>query len=357
MSGVVRSRGAPRLATPRPAGVIRFRPSTSVLLAVASALGVASFIWPLVISGQSPSAMAHAGDAPWEFAVLLPLLFAIVLSEIADGAIDAKAIAMLGVLAACGSALRVVGPGVAGFEPVFFLLVPAGRVLGRGFGFVLGAVTLVTSALISGGVGPWLPFQMFGAAWMGFGAGCLPRATGRTECALLAAYVAVASVLYGALLNLWFWPLQTSGTSISYQAGAGAVANLRHFVAFDLSTSLGFDLPRAVINAALILVLGKAVLAALRRASRRAAWDAPVTFAGPTHSGDANQDRVLVCVPRMEADSPDPAGPPPHPAGPPPDPPPDPARPPAGPPPDPAGPPPDPAGVPLSPDGRPGTCG
>jgi len=38
---------------------------------------------------------------------------------------------MLGILAACGAALRVPSPGVAGFEPVFFLLIPAGRVLGR----------------------------------------------------------------------------------------------------------------------------------------------------------------------------------------------------------------------------------
>ena len=72
-------------------------------------------------------------------------------------------------------------PGVAGFEPVFFLLIPSGRVFGRGFGFVLGAVTIAASALITGGIGPWLPFQMFGAAWMGFGAGCLPAARGRAE--------------------------------------------------------------------------------------------------------------------------------------------------------------------------------
>jgi energy-coupling factor transport system substrate-specific component len=260
-------------------GAIRLRRRSTVLLTVASLLGVASFAWPLLLHAPStPSGLAHAGDAPWEFLVLLPLLMAIMLSEIADGSLDAKAVAMLGVLAACGSALRVLSPGVAGFEPVFFLLVPAGRVLGRGFGFVLGAVTLVTSALLTGGIGPWLPFQMFGAAWMGFGAGCLPRAGGRAERWLLAAYVAVAALLYGALLNFWFWPFQTTGTSISYVPGASAGVNLRHFLAFDLTTSLGFDIPRAVLNAVLVLVLGRAVLAALRRAARRAAWDAEVVL-------------------------------------------------------------------------------
>ncbi|MGH9061431.1 MAG: ECF transporter S component, partial [Acidimicrobiales bacterium] len=214
----------------------------------------------------------------WELVALLPLLLAVVVTELSEGALDAKAVAMLGVLAGCGCALRILQPGLAGFEPVFFLLVPAGRVLGRGFGFVLGAVTLLASALVTGGVGPWLPFQMFGAAWMGFGAGCLPRAAGWTERGMLAGYMAVTSLLYGALLNFWFWPLQSTGTSVSYVPGAGPVTNLRHFVAFDLTTSLGFDLPRAVLNVVLVLVLGKPVLAALRRASRRAAWDAPVTF-------------------------------------------------------------------------------
>jgi energy-coupling factor transport system substrate-specific component len=261
------------------AGAIRLRRRTAALLTVASLLGVASFAWPLLLhASTTPSGLAHAADAPWEFVILLPLLLAIMLSEIADGALDAKAVAMLGVLAACGSALRLLSPGVAGFEPVFFLLIPAGRVLGRGFGFVLGAVTLVTSALLTGGIGPWLPFQMFGAAWMGFGAGCLPAATGRAERVLLAGYVAVAALAYGALLNFWFWPLQTSGTSVSYVPGASAWVNLRHFTAFDLTTSLGFDIPRAVLNAVLVLVLGRAVLAALRRAARRAAWDADVVL-------------------------------------------------------------------------------
>ena len=43
-------------------------------------------------------------------------------SELADGALDAKAVAMLGVLVACGAALRAPGTGVTGFTGVFFLL-------------------------------------------------------------------------------------------------------------------------------------------------------------------------------------------------------------------------------------------
>lgn len=259
---------------------LRFRRRTALLLAATSLFGVASFTWPLVLSASAGANAAHSGDAPWILLGLLPLLLAILLGEMADGALDAKAIAMLGVLAACGSALRLASPGVAGFEPTFFLLIPAGRVLGRGFGFVLGAVTIFASALLTGGVGPWLPFQMFGAAWMGFGAGCLPRCRGKREIGLLVAYTAIAALVYGAVLNFWFWPLGLGGqTRISYVPSAGVLTNLHHFLLFDATTSLGFDIPRAVVNGLLVAVLGPAVLATLRRAARRAAFDAPITFA------------------------------------------------------------------------------
>jgi energy-coupling factor transport system substrate-specific component len=258
---------------------IRLRPRASVLLAVTSLVGVAGFCWPLLIHGRATANLAHSADAPWLFVAVLPLLLAVVLGELSEGSLDAKAIALLGILAACGAALRIPSPGVAGFEPVFFLLVPSGRVLGRGFGFVLGAVTIAASALITGGIGPWLPFQMFGAAWMGFGAGCLPPAKGKAELGMLAGYAAVSALLYGALLNLWFWPFGAgTTTSFSFVPGAGFVHNLHSFILFDVTTSLGFDIPRAVTNGVLVLVLGRPVLAALRRASRRAAFDVPVVI-------------------------------------------------------------------------------
>jgi energy-coupling factor transport system substrate-specific component len=250
-----------------------------VLLAVASSVGIVAFCWPLLVHARAGANLAHAADAPWIFVALVPLLLAIVLGEIAEGSLDAKAVALLGILAACGAALRVPSPGVAGFEPMFFLLILSGRVLGRGFGFVLGALTLVASALITGGVGPWLPFQMLGAAWLGFGAGCLPRASGRTELALLTGYAVVASLVYGALLNLWFWPFGAgTTTSFSYLPGSGILENLHRFLLFDLTTSLGFDIPRAVTNAVLIVVLGRPVLGALRRAARKAVFEPVVTL-------------------------------------------------------------------------------
>lgn len=243
------------------------------LLVVLSAFGVVALIWPFFIHVAASSNQAHRVDAPIELLVLVPLLIALCASEIARGSFDVRGIAVLGILAALGTALRIPSPGVAGLEPIFFLLVLAGRAYGPGFGFALGGLTMFVSSLLTGGVGPWLPFQMLAAGWVGLGAGLLPTsAKWSRERWVLATYTAVACLLYGTIMNLWFWPFGAgSTTSISYVPGGSVVTNVVHFVVFDLTTSLGFDIPRAVINAALVLALGGPILVALRRGAAKMA--------------------------------------------------------------------------------------
>jgi energy-coupling factor transport system substrate-specific component len=275
------------VSVPRPASrpghrlppAIRFGTRSSFLLFLTSVFGAAAFAWPLLIRQAAGPNSAHSGDAPWIFVGLIPLLLAIVMAELSEGAIDAKAVALLGILAACFAALRVPSPGINGFEPEWFLLILAARVFGRGFGFVLGAVALFASALVTGGIGPWLPFQMLAAAWVGFGAGCLPPLRGFPERVLLAAYGVVSALVYGLLTNFWFWPfVGGSTTTYSFVPGLGTLANLHRFILFDFTTSMGFDLTRAVTCAVMVLVVGRPVLAALRRASRRAAFEPQVDF-------------------------------------------------------------------------------
>ncbi|WP_090068284.1 ECF transporter S component [Lentzea flaviverrucosa] len=243
-----------------------------VALAVSGVIGLAAFTWPLVVAPASD--IAHGGDAPWTFALLLPLVLAVVLAELSDKGMDSKAIAMLGVLSALGAAIRPLGPGTAGIETVFFLMVLGGRVFGPGFGFVLGNTTLFASALLTGGVGPWLPYQMLGAAWVALGAGLLPRWRGKAEIALLAAYGVMSSLVYGFLLNLSFWPFAVGeGTSVSFDPDSSPGTNLVRLAAFTLATSLGWDLMRAVTTAVLVAVTGPVLLRTLRRAARKAAFE------------------------------------------------------------------------------------
>ncbi|MGW4520850.1 ECF transporter S component [Amycolatopsis sp. NPDC004378] len=263
-----------------PPRAVRLAPRPALVLAAATVLGLAMFCWPLFARPQ-PSASAHSTDAPFVFMATLPVLILVVLAELSRGGIDAKALALLGVLSAVNAGLRPLGAGTGGIELVFFLLVLAGRVFGPGFGFVLGSTSLFTSALLTAGVGPWLPFQMLASSLIGLGAGLLPRKPrGKAEVAMLVAYGVFAAYFFGLLMSLWSWPfLAGTTTDLSFVPGAPLTENLHRFAVYTVLTStLGWDTGRAITNAVAIVVLGPAVLAVLRRAARRAAFDAPVRF-------------------------------------------------------------------------------
>lgn len=253
---------------------IRLSRRSALVMAIASLGGLMMLCWPLLL--QVPESTRV--DPPFLFLALLPVVIAVVLAEISEGGLDPRALAVLGVLSAAIAVLRGMSAGTAGVELVFFLLILAGRVYGPGFGFVLGCTSLFASALMTAGVGPWLPFQMLISAWVGMGAGLLPRrVTGRWEVAMLAAYGVVSAYLFGLLMNLSGWPfllgVQVPGHegSLAYVPGAPILDNLQTFLVYTLITSTGsFDTGRAITTAVAIVLLGPAVLTTLRRAARRA---------------------------------------------------------------------------------------
>ena len=93
----------------------------------------------------------------------------------------------------------------------------------------------------------------------------------RSSCS--ASYGAIAAQVYGLLMNMSGWPfgIAAAGTELSYVPGGGFGENLHRFLIYTLTTSsLGWDMGRAITNVVLIALVGPAVLAALRRASRKA---------------------------------------------------------------------------------------
>ncbi|GGB94715.1 ECF transporter S component [Cellulomonas carbonis] len=243
---------------------------TAAVLVLSGLAGLLAFTWPLLV--QRGSALEHSVDAPLVLAGVLVAVLACVVVSVADGGVDVKAVALLGLLSAVGAVLRPLSAGTGGVELVFAVLVLGGRVLGPGFGFALGSTTILTSALLTGGVGPWMPFQMLAASWVGLGAGLLlPRVRGRAETAVLVGYGAVASLAYGLLMNLTFWPFQVgAGTGLSFVAGDPVTENLGRFLVFSAVTSLGWDVGRAVTTVLVLLALGRPLLPVLRRAATRA---------------------------------------------------------------------------------------
>lgn len=234
------------------------------------------FLWPFFYSGDNlPRTQIF-------FWVALSVALVLVILEISNSRLDAKSVALLGVLSALIAALRPLGAGAVGIEPMWFLLILSARVFGGSFGFLLGLISVFVSALITGGLGPWMGYQLFAAAWIGLLAGFLPgRKTlrGTKEIAMLAFFAVMASELFGILMDLQFWPWALgSQTQFSYVSGGPVATNLTNFLTFHFLTAMAWDLPRAVFTSGLIIVAGKPVLSALRRSYVRAAFLTPIEF-------------------------------------------------------------------------------
>src|SRR4051812_7877300 len=118
-------------ALSRPAAGLRLHLRSAVALGAVTLLGLAAFFWPLL----DPSLLAtHSGDAPWLFVSLLPLALAVLYAELSDGVLDAKAVAVLGILAGVDAALRPLSGGGTGFTLGFLLIVLGGGGLWGGGG-------------------------------------------------------------------------------------------------------------------------------------------------------------------------------------------------------------------------------
>jgi energy-coupling factor transport system substrate-specific component len=282
---------------------LRLHPASIATMVVASLAALASGLvpWFTAATDQAAQQTAQTG-ALIGVIVIIPALMVTVLAQLTEGGIDAKTLAFLGLLSALIAAIRPLGAGVGGVETVFFLLILGGRAFGAGFGFALGGISLLASALLTGGVGPWLGLQMACSAWIAAGAGLLPkRLRGRAEVALLAAYGVVASFLFGAIMNLWFWPmLAGSGTvasGLGFVPGDSPGANLRRFLGFTLVTSTAsWDAVRAVTCAACLVAFGAPILRLLRRAGARAAFGTAAPAAGPAYSSVPVSAAVPVSV-------------------------------------------------------------
>ena len=255
--------------------VVRFSPIGTAVLTLASLISAAGFLWPFFYNGQSlPRTQLF-------FWAALSVAFFLVIVQISNSALDAKSVALLGVLSALIAALRPLGAGAVGIEPMWFILILSARVFGPSFGFILGLTSMFVSALLTGGVGPWLGYQVFAAAWIGMAAGMLPgkKLRGRRELLLLIVFGIIASELFGILMDLQFWPWALGAdTQLSYLANGAISENLSRFITFHFATAMAWDIPRAVFTTILLVFSGKAVLSALRRTKTRAAFLAPIEF-------------------------------------------------------------------------------
>jgi energy-coupling factor transport system substrate-specific component len=254
-----------------------------VVVTVASLVGLAGFLYPFMLPAitRTDDRGAHAVDAPLLFAVVTVLCLVAIAVDLGErgaaGGSPAKTVALLGILVAIDATLRL-APSFLGASPIFFLIILAGTAFGPSFGFQMGALTLLVSAFLTGGLGPWLPYEMLGAGWVGLTAGFLPRnLPHRQRLVMIAVFAALWGLLYGALLNLYFWPYAAPGIdqpgNLYWNPEMTLPETVANYTRFYLTTSLAYDLFRAAGNAALVLALGGPTLRLLDRFRSRFTWE------------------------------------------------------------------------------------
>ncbi len=248
---------------------------SAVTFALTNLIGLVAYLYPfwLPVRLAGGETSGHAGDALLVFGLLVSLCLLVLLAEMTGGAVNTKVIAVLGVLTAVNAVARLADnivqlPG--GFSPIFLLIILVGYAYGARLGFLLGVFTMMVSAFLLAGVGPWLPYQMFAAGWVGLTAGGLGRLglRGKAEIAALTVFGLIWGFLYGAITNVYFWPFVIAEGG-SWEPGLDLGETLRRYAGFYLATSLWWDAMAAVGNVALIIALGRPLLSALRRFRRR----------------------------------------------------------------------------------------
>jgi energy-coupling factor transport system substrate-specific component len=255
------------------------RPATisPLLLVLTSVIGLGAFCYPFFVPlSRTEENSAHAADAPLIFILLIGLCLVLLLADLETRRLDARQVALLGVLVATNAVLRPI-PGPSGFSALFVLPILCGYVFGGGFGFLLGALSMLVSALFTAGVGPWLPFEMYTLGWAGLSGAWLPSLLRRRSPILerwgLALWGALVGLLYGGLMNLWFWPFvapeAAPDPSQAWDPTAGVAGLLSHYLAFYLATSLPVDVVRGLGNALLLGLLALPLLKLLRRFHER----------------------------------------------------------------------------------------
>ncbi len=249
-------------------------------LVLISLLGMGLFLWPfsgLGLPASTPALVLGLGTA-----------LGLLIFEMGTRRMDARSFALLATLSAADAALRAaLVTGIAGFSPIFLLVLCGGYALGPSFGFLLGAASLLTSALATGGLGPWVPYQLFALGWVGMAAGLAGgwRRNGRPgalDILVLAAVGIVTGFGFGAVMDVWNWTFYAGSGQLGWTPHLTTVAAVGRFARYYLVTSIGYDAFRAGGNALMVVLLGLPILAGLQRVGRRLHLQWPVTEPSPS---------------------------------------------------------------------------
>lgn len=161
----------------------------------------------------------------------------------------------------------------AGASGMFFVVIVCGFALGSQFGQIVGMSSMIISAFLTGGLGPWLGYQAIALGLVGAAAGIAQPIITRnfnkhgklpnTLFACLIFYSGLLGLLYGFMINWWSWPFLDYGSEMTFNSTATISTNLSSYLTFYLRTSLAWDLWAFAGNLVAMTIFGRHVITAL----------------------------------------------------------------------------------------------
>lgn len=246
------------------------KPRLSTLLFIAvNVLSVAVFFMPLFIS--TSEAHLHSIVMPISFAlVLLSAVGCVVFSH--SRMVSRSLITLAAIACALGTLGKLLDLP-AGGSGMFFVVIICGFALGSQFGQLVGMTSMFVSALLTGGIGPWLGYQAIAMGLVGAAAGIAcphivreVKRKGKISVpvfAVLTLYAGLLGLLFGFIINWWSWPFLDYGNMLSFDSTNSIMTNIAHYMNFYIRTSLWWDAWALIGNIVLMTVIGRPVIMAL----------------------------------------------------------------------------------------------
>ena len=161
----------------------------------------------------------------------------------------------------------------AGGSGMFVIVIICGFSLGSQFGYIVGMSSMLISAFLIGGIGPWLGYQAIAMGLVGALAGLVSttitkqvKRKGKIGTPLfisITLFAGFLGILYGFIINWWSWPFLDYGANLSFSISQSFAENLSNYLSFYLRTSFWWDIWAFIGNVIAISLVGRHAITAL----------------------------------------------------------------------------------------------
>ncbi|MDO4413107.1 hypothetical protein [Cutibacterium sp.] len=229
-------------------------------------LGVIWLTWPVWGSRTAALQTQAESTAPWLIAAQIGVSAALAAVLVHETRSARQLSLILGACVLAAGIRAAVAPGANGIEPVFWIPLLVGAVLGAPGGVLAGTLTCLVSSAAIGTIATPLAGQLVVWQLWGLAGAAMVRLRTVTTWLAGALWCVILGPVTGVLLNLMGWAWAETDPGQSFLAGLNPLDEAQRLWAWTQATSLAFDMSRAITNAVVWLIVIPFVIRALRQA-------------------------------------------------------------------------------------------